>query len=111
MPRTPYSLARGRFTEWTSHRTVGCLAISMLLMRIIFISLIAAPFASATEPTPEQLEFFEKKIRPIFVERCYKCHSSQSEKLKGGLLLDSQEGIMKGGEDGPVITPGAPEKS
>jgi hypothetical protein len=66
----------------------------------------AAPPLSA-----DQVEFFEKKIRPIFVERCYKCHSAQAEKVKGGLLLDSREGLLKGGDSGPAIVPGDPEKS
>ena len=56
-------------------------------------------------------EFFEKNIRPVLVERCYKCHSSKSEKIKGGLLLDSRGGVLKGGDTGPAIIPGKPEKS
>src|SRR5579863_3318354 len=67
------------------------------------IGMIAATGAFAGEPTSDQLEFFEQKVRPLLAERCYKCHSAQSEKLKGGLLLDSLEGVMKGGEDGPVL--------
>ncbi|MDB6016991.1 MAG: Protein of unknown function (DUF1553)/Protein of unknown function (DUF1549)/Planctomycete [Pedosphaera sp.] len=61
--------------------------------------------------TPEQLDFFEKKIRPIFVENCYKCHSHDSEKIKGGLLLDTHDGVLKGGDTGPAIVAGDPEKS
>ncbi|MCI0744538.1 MAG: PSD1 and planctomycete cytochrome C domain-containing protein [Verrucomicrobia subdivision 3 bacterium] len=58
------------------------------------------------------VDFFEKKIRPVLVERCYKCHSASSEKLKGGLLLDTREGMLKGGETGkPAIVPGDPEAS
>ena len=53
--------------------------------------------AGAQEP-PGDLEFFEKKIRPILVERCHSCHSAKAEKLKGGLLLDSREGFLKGGK-------------
>ncbi|MEO5804278.1 MAG: PSD1 and planctomycete cytochrome C domain-containing protein [Verrucomicrobiota bacterium] len=60
--------------------------------------------------TPET-EFFEKNIRPVLVERCYKCHSAESEKLKGGLRLDFRDGVLKGGETGPAIVPGRPEKS
>jgi hypothetical protein len=59
----------------------------------------------------EGIEFFEKKIRPLLVEKCYRCHSSQAEKLKGGLYLDSQPGMLKGGNSGPAIVPGDPEKS
>ena len=61
--------------------------------------------------TPEQLEFFEQRIRPVLVERCYKCHSHENEKIKGGLLLDTREDFLKGGDNGPVIVPGNAERS
>ncbi len=57
------------------------------------------------------LEFFEQKIRPVLVERCYKCHGAEAEKVKGGLLLDTRDGLLKGGDDGPVLAPGDPAKS
>ncbi len=44
-------------------------------------------------------------------ENCYKCHSHESEKVKGGLLLDTRDGVLKGGDTGPAIVPGNPEKS
>ncbi|MEO8428613.1 MAG: c-type cytochrome domain-containing protein, partial [Verrucomicrobiota bacterium] len=53
----------------------------------------------------EDFEFFEKQIRPVLVERCYKCHSSESKKAKGGLLLDTREGLLQGGDHGPAIVP------
>ena len=59
----------------------------------------------AAEPTAEGLAFFEKKIRPVLVEHCYKCHSASSEKVKGGLLLDTRDGIRKGGESGHAVVP------
>lgn len=59
----------------------------------------------------EKLEFFEKHIRPVLVEHCYECHSAQAEKLKGKLLLDSREAVLKGGESGPAIVPGDPDAS
>jgi hypothetical protein len=56
----------------------------------------------------DQLNFFEKNIRPVLVEHCYKCHSSESEKIKGGLTLDTKQGSVLGGESGhPGITPGS----
>src|SRR5207247_6699272 len=61
--------------------------------------------------TREGIEFFEKRIRPVLTEKCYKCHSAGAEKIKGGLLLDSRSAWMKGGESGPVIVPGDPERS
>jgi hypothetical protein len=57
------------------------------------------------------VEFFEKHVRPVLVENCYKCHSAEAEKLKGGLLLDTRDGVLKGGDNGPAILPGNPDKS
>ena len=66
-----------------------------------------APAASEAEG----FEFFEKRIRPLLSEQCYECHSAQSKKVKGGLLLDSREGITQGGDSGPAFVPGDPDKS
>jgi hypothetical protein len=60
----------------------------------------------------EDLEFFEKRIRPVLVESCYGCHSAQAKKVQGGLRLDTREAMLKGGLSGePSITPGDPGKS
>ena len=68
--------------------------------------------ADAAEFTPDQLEFFERKIRPVLVDRCYSCHSASAKKLKGDLHLDSRAAHLKGGESGkPSIVPGAPDLS
>ena len=68
-------------------------------------------FANAATPTPEQIEFFESRIRPVLVEHCYSCHSEKAEKVKGGLKLDSRDALLKGGTSGSIITPGDPEAS
>jgi hypothetical protein len=64
-----------------------------------------------TAPTPEQIAFFEKSIRPILVAECYSCHSAASEKVKGKLKLDTRENLLAGGRTGPAIIPGDPKKS
>lgn len=75
------------------------------------VALVAGGFARGEEISKEHVEFFEKKIRPVLVEHCYECHSAQSEKLKGKLLLDSREAARKGGETGPAVVPGDPDAS
>ena len=60
---------------------------------------------------PKHAEFFEKKIQPIFKASCYKCHSLEENKVKGGLTLDTREGLLKGGETGAVVKPGDPDGS
>jgi hypothetical protein len=56
-------------------------------------------------------EFFEKRIRPVLVEHCYKCHSLESGKDKGGLRVDSRDALVHGGGSGPAVVPGDPAKS
>lgn len=55
--------------------------------------------------------FFESKIRPVLVRHCYECHSAESGKSKGGLMLDTRHGIRTGGDTGPAVVPGDPAKS
>ncbi len=57
------------------------------------------------------LELFEKKIRPVLIQSCYECHSSQEDKPKGGLRLDSREAARTGGDSGAAIVPGEPDES
>ena len=61
--------------------------------------------------SPEQIEAFEKNIRPLLVKHCYKCHSADSDPLKGGLIMDSREALIEGGDSGAAIVPGKPEES
>lgn len=59
-------------------------------------------------------DFFEQKIRPVLVKRCYSCHSAAAltkKTLKGGLQLDFREGLRKGGDSGPALVPGKAEDS
>ena len=65
----------------------------------------------AAKLDPKKIEFFEKKIQPIFKETCYKCHSVEAGKSKGDLTLDTREGLLKGGKYGAVVKPGDPDKS
>lgn len=59
-----------------------------------------------TSPNAEQLAFFEQKIRPLLSAHCYECHSVDSKKLGGNLLLDSRAGLLKGGDTEPPVIPG-----
>ncbi len=70
-----------------------------------------SPQAVAAEPSGASLEFFEQKIRPVLVRHCQECHSSATGKRKGGLQLDTREGIRRGGESGPAVVPGDIEQS
>ncbi|MFO0953998.1 MAG: DUF1553 domain-containing protein [Isosphaeraceae bacterium] len=83
--------------------TRTALALTFLLFSI-------APGAGrAEEPSPDQVRFFETKVRPALAENCFKCHGPQ--KQRGGLRLDSREAVLAGGETGPAVVPGKPEES
>src|SRR5690348_4542694 len=65
----------------------------------------------AAPPTAEDLEFFEKRVRPVLVEYCFECHAGGEKATKGGLRLDAREGWAAGGDSGPAIVPGKPDES
>src|SRR5215469_14103427 len=79
---------------------VGAFVIGLLHARA------ADPPDMSGQFTPEQLSFYEQQVLPILSENCYKCHSHEADKIKGGFVLDSREGLLKGGETGPAIVPG-----
>ncbi|MBT5908416.1 MAG: hypothetical protein HOH25_01350, partial [Opitutae bacterium] len=54
----------------------------------------------------DPIAFFETKVRPLLINRCYDCHSHQAKKLKGALYLDSLKGALEGGDIGPAVKPG-----
>ena len=79
--------------------------ICLVLAALCFVPIVGL----AATPTPTQIEFFEKHIRPVLAGECYECHSSA--KRKGGLALDTRDGLLKGGESGPALVPGQPNSS
>ena len=68
-------------------------------------------WAAETPRDATGIAFFEAKIRPVLIEHCYKCHSPDAEKLKGGLRVDFRDGLLKGGKTGAAIVAGDPAKS
>ncbi len=82
-----------------------CVAVLVANMRPLRTS------ADETSPDAADIEFFEKKIRPLLVMRCFDCHSDQGKGVKGGLHLDSRAGILAGGDSGPALVPEKPAES
>ncbi len=92
----------------TPRHLVACLASACVLLPA------ARPVHAMPGMTPiahEDLQFFESRIRPILAEHCYKCHGEGADEVKGGLLLDSAQGVSEGGLSGPVVVPGDPAGS
>ena len=65
---------------------------------------------AASKPfSPEAIDFFEARVRPILVDQCLKCHGPK--KQSSGLRLDSRESALKGGDNGPALVPAKPDES
>src|SRR5262245_42411217 len=71
---------------------------------------LAVALPARAQP-PASAEFFEKKVRPLLVAHCLECHGADAKKVKGGLRLTARTELLKGGDTGPAISPGEPNKS
>jgi cytochrome c553 len=78
-----------------------------MIHRLVVLLYLLMPVSSANAQSPSDL--FEKKIRPLFLDKCVRCHGA--EKPKGELRLDSAEGFAKGGKSGAVTVAGKPDES
>jgi hypothetical protein len=82
------------------------------VIAFLFLILVALTMTAQAESlSSEQNEFFESKVRPILVEHCYKCHSADADEIEAGLVLDSKQGWMNGGDSGAAIVPGNLDES
>jgi len=101
--RSPHGTGRAPIAM----RGIGTWVLASSLVAAIGFALQAAD----SDLPAEQVEFFEKNIRPLLVEHCYGCHSAQATEVKGGLRLDSRAGLLQGGNSGPAIVPGNVDNS
>ena len=72
-------------------------------MMSVFVGLVLAAGEAQgdSQPTAEQIRFFESNVRPVLAEHCQKCHGPA--KQWNGLRLDSREALLRGGDSGPAI--------
>ena len=82
-----------------------------MLRLFVVLSLIALPLFGQSAIPPEQLEFFESKIRPVLAKNCYSCHSAEAKTRMGGLSLDTKNGLLAGGGRGEAVVPGEVDES
>ena len=98
-------LASDRADRGWIPRSVAGLRVALTLRRRSL-----APLPAGRQPPPAKaIELFEKKVRPILVEKCQKCHGSRA--AKRGTAARLARGGVQRGRDGPVIVAGHPEKS
>src|SRR5690349_8365219 len=88
--------------------SLAACALSLCASVLLEAALSVAPHAQFT---PAQLDYYQQQVLPILTNNCYQCHSHEADKIKANFVLDSREGLLEGGESGPAIVPGAPDKS
>ncbi len=91
--------------------TVGSamLAGSMLLAfgRLAMPHAVHAAGDSSSEAA--KLQFYKTSAEPVLRTNCYRCHAGLNR--RGGLQMDTRDGLLRGGHDGAAIVPGHPEQS
>jgi hypothetical protein len=94
------------------------LVMNMLNRFIMLVGLLVSVAAAAISargadslPDREAIEFFETRVRPVLATHCFKCHSTDADRLKADLRLDSRDAMLKGGVSGPAVVAGKPEES
>ena len=76
------------------------------LSRACFCLMVMAYTSIGLGDDPSDVEFFEKRIRPVLIQSCYECHSARTDEPEGGLRLDSRPAMLTGGDSGPAVVPG-----
>lgn len=90
----------------TSYMIQACYCLTLISAFICGPNIALIAQETPVKLNQKESDFFEKKIRPLLAEHCYKCHSTESEKVKGSLLLDSREASLRGGDSGHAVVPG-----
>lgn len=91
-------------SHWFSKSKAIRIAFNLMIANAICLA--AGATIAAQELSTEQLNFFESKIRPVLIKECYGCHSAKTGATKGGLMVDSKEALVMGGDSGPAIVAG-----
>ena len=89
---------------WVTSLAPLALTASLLAAGPTVAQSSTAPAGATPTFSREQEAFFEQKVRPLLADKCFSCHSVEAKKQKGGLLLDSRDAILKGGDSGPAAT-------
>lgn len=84
-------------------------AAGMLLLGLAPAEAALGADAAGKRFSAEDIDFFEKEVRPVLAANCLSCHGTQ--KQEGGLRLDTREAILRGGDSGPAAVPGNLQES
>ncbi len=86
--------------------------ISVSILSAVALGFSVAAFAlDDAKPKPEDIEYFEKQVRPLLADQCLGCHGGPASASNGGLRIASRADLLKGGVRGASVVPGHPESS
>ena len=86
------------------------MTVSFRILFFLCICAVARGFGELP-PDADGARYFAEKIQPILTDNCFKCHSHSAEKSKGGLVVDSREALLAGGDTAPAVVPGDPGRA
>ena len=89
--------------------TVAAAFVTLALAAILWPDAPVSAQTAAAGVDPASIEFYTSSVQPILKTNCYSCHGGINH--RGGLKLDTKAGMLKGGKEGVVLTPGHPEDS
>ncbi len=110
MRLTVPSNTKGPVTRVPSNNTRSLVRPAVAILATLALGTLSGE-ALGAEPSAEDIEFFEREVRPLLAEQCFTCHSGRVETPFAGLRLDSREAVLAGGDSGAAILPGNPEQS
>ena len=82
-----------------------------VLFRTAALIILSASAVADEDFSADDVAFFEAEVRPLLVQYCYDCHSTDAKKLQAGLYVDSRDGMINGGDNGPAAVVGRPDES
>ena len=90
-------------------KTFGTLLLGLALLTAAELRITSADDEPASDDVG--VRFFESRIRPLLVEHCYDCHSTEAQTAEGKLLLDTRKASRAGGSRGAAVVPGDAQAS
>ena len=100
-----YSVPHRAFRFERSGMSIG------VVICVAALALLLGDLDVAAADEASKADFFESRIRPVLVAKCYECHASDADDVGGELLLDARDHLRAGGESGDAIVPGDPDAS
>jgi cytochrome c len=96
-------------TAFFRNKAAHATTLTLAAFALTAASFLTRPIPVSAQAAPNTLDFYTHNVQPIFAANCYRCHGAGNH--RGSFQMDTYAGMMRGGHDGSVLTPGHPEQS